>query len=49
MVGVQSKDLWGISSLDVKAFALSSVAGDDRKVLTGDGEDCTTVFGVRVE
>ena len=46
---VQPEDLWGISCLNAETLALSRVTGDDRKVLTGDSEDCTAVFGVGVE
>ena len=45
----QSKDLWGVSGLDVVTLALSSVSSDDCKVLAGDGEDGPAVLGVGIE
>ena len=46
---IQPEYFWGVSGLNAIALALSRVACDDRKVVTGDGEDGAPVLGVGVE
>lgn len=46
---VQPEDLRSVSGLNTVTLTLSCVACDDGKVLTSDGEDCTSIFSVWVE
>lgn len=45
----QPEDLWSITGLNTVSFALSCVPSNDTEIRACDGEDCTTVFTVRVE
>jgi len=49
MEDIQLENLWRITRLNVVALRLTGVSCDYCKVCAGDGEDGSTVVGVRVE